>query len=307
MEYLSSIDPILQLQGVLHNPMSLLIAFVNTLSIHNFYTESMIGVLGWFNYAYKTIVYSVYFLVFGYLLREIIAYKAKIFPQYVIFLLFLICSTSFTLPFLVMYLMWTPVAYSQILGVQGRYFLLLFPFVFLIIHQLCMYMGKKKIEMILMWLFIFFISLQSLIVVFLRYYKETTRENDLASYINYDPTKLDYLPINKQVSFGFEMKDEKKKITGFKFSFTTHNQKIEIPYRYKLMDTSCTNTYREGNLNTKKLQSDSLYEEDFPPLIVAEQNICFMLEPILFSPQDHYMSIIVYEHSPRIELLYTAK
>ena len=143
--------------------------------------------------------------------------------------------------------------------------------------------------------------------VYLRYYKETDKENDLAGYIKLDPTKVKYMPIDKQISILFKIKGEKKEVTGFKFYFTAHNQKIEISYRYKLMDKSCTKTYREGDLDMEKLQGDSIYEQDFSPYLVSEENICLMLEPVLFSAGNHFISIIADEQSPRIELLNTTK
>lgn len=307
MEFQHLVNPALQTQWILLNPSGFLTALVNTLSVNNFYTESMIGILGWFNYPYQAIVYSIYFLIFGYCIREIISYKEKIFPSYMTLLLFLLCSVGFLLPFVAMYLFWTPVGYSQILGVQGRYFLPLFPFVLLIIHQLFMSVGKKKLEIFLVWIFILFISSQSLMTVYLRYYKEEKRENDLTNYIKYDPTKIKYMPIDKQISFGFDIKDDKKEITGFKFYFTTYNQKIEVPYHYKFMDKSCTKTYREGDLDIKKLQGDSVYQQDFSPYLISEENICLMLEPVSPSPEDHYISIITVDQSPKIELLNTVK
>lgn len=307
MENQSLVNSTLQIQGILHNPISFLNAFTNSLSVNNFYIESMIGVLGWFNYTYQPIVYTVYFLIFGYAIREIISYKKKIFPSYVTLILFLICCSSLILPFLAMYLMWTPVGYSQVLGVQGRYFLPLFPFILLIIHQLFISADKKKIEMFLMWGFIFFISSQSLMTIYLRYYREEKKENDLASFIKYDPTKIKYMPVNKQISFGFEMNGEKKKITGFQFYFTSHDQKIEVPYHYKFMDESCAKTYREGDLDMKKLQGDSIYQQEFPHYDASGQNVCLILEPASFSAGDHYFSIITDDQSPKIELLGAGK
>lgn len=307
MEFQPLVNPALQMQWILHNPMSFLTALANTLSVNNFYFDSMIGVFGWFNYTYKAIVYTVYFLIFGYAIRELISYKKKIFPSYVTLILFLICSAGFLLPFVAMYLYWTPVGYSQVLGVQGRYFLLLFPFVLLIIHQLFMSVGKRKIEMFFMWVFIFFISSQSLMTVYLRYYKEEKRENDLVSYMKYDPTKIKYMPINKQISILFQIKGEKKETTGFKFYFTVHNQKIEIPYQYKLMDKFCAKTHREGDLDIRKLQGDSIYQQDFTPYLISEENICLILEPVSSSPADHFISIIADGESPRIELVFPVK
>lgn len=307
MEFQPLVNPALQMQWILHNPMSFLTALANTLSVNNFYFDSMIGVFGWFNYTYKAIVYTVYFLIFGYAIRELISYKKKIFPSYVTLILFLICSAGFLLPFVAMYLYWTPVGYSQVLGVQGRYFLLLFPFVLLIIHQLFMSVGKRKIEMFFMWVFIFFISSQSLMTVYLRYYKEEKRENDLVSYMKYDPTKIKYMPINKQISILFQIKGEKKEVTGFRFYFTAHNQKVEIPYHYKIMDKSCVKTYREGDLDMKRLQGDSIYQEDFPPYLISEENICLILEPVSNSAGGNYIGIIADDQLPKIELLNTTK
>lgn len=307
MEFQSLVNPVLQMQGILHNPISFITAVVSTLYMDNFFAESIIGVLGWFNYSYMAIVYSVYFLIFGYSIREIISYKEKIFPSYVTLSLFLICSASFILPFLAMYLMWTPVGYPKVLGVQGRYFLLLFPFVLLIIHQLFISIGKREIEMFLMWFFVFFVASQSLMTVYLRYYKEANRKSDLASDIKFDPSKFKYMPINKPTIFTLEIKDERGKVFGFKFYYTTHNQKIGIPYRYKLMDKSCTRTYKEGDLDIKKLQGDSFYQQEFPPYDVSGQNTCLILEPVSFSAGDHYFSIIADDQSPQIELLGTGK
>lgn len=307
MEFQPLVHPELQMQLILHNPMSFLTVLVNTLSVNNYFIESLIGVFGWFNYTYKAIVYTVYVLIFGYTIRELISYKEKILPSYVTWILFILCCASFLLPFVAMYLYWTPVGYSQILGVQGRYFLLLFPFSLLIIHQLFMSFGKRKIEMFFMWVFIIFISSQSLMTVYVRYYKEEKRENDLTSYIKYDPTKVKYMPVNKQISILFQVKGDKREVNGFRFYFTAHNQKIEIPYHYKIMDESCTKTYREGDLDLKRLQGDSIYQEDFPPYLVSEDKICLKLGPTPFSSEDRYMSIIVDDVSPKIELVFSVK
>ncbi len=307
MQFQPLVNPMLQVQGMLHNPFGFISALVNTLAANNYYIVSMIGVFGWVNYSYTAIVYSVYFLIFGYAIRELISYKEKILPKYAIMILSLICFAAFILPFLAMYLFWTPVGYTQVLGVQGRYFLLLLPFVLLLIHQLFVNIGKRKIEIFLMWLFIFFISSQSLMTVYLRYYKDIGKNSDVENLIKYDPTKIKYIPIDKQFSFGFDIKNDKKEVTGFKFYFTAHNQKITIPYQYKLMDSSCTKTYREGNLAIKKLQGDSVYQQEFSPYFASEQNICLMLEPVLSSPNENFISILVDDQSPRIELLNTLR
>lgn len=305
MQFQPLVNPMLQVQRMLHNPLGFFSAITNTLTENNYFTESMIGILGWVNYTYTPIVYSVYFLIFGYVTRELLSYKEKILPKYAIILLSFICFATFILPFFAMYLFWTPVGYSQVLGVQGRYFLILFPFVLFLIHQLFVSIGKSKVETFLVWVFIFFISSQSLMTVYLRYYQEPRKNNDVENLIKYDPTKVKYMPVNKQISILFKIKGEKKEVTGFKFYFTAHNHKIEIPYRYKLMDTSCTKTYREGEMDMKKLQSDSVYQENFPTYQVTEQNICLLLEPVSSSSADHFISILADDQSPKIELLNT--
>lgn len=303
MQFQPLVNPMLQVQWMFHNPLGFFSAIINTLTANNYFTESMIGILGWVNYSYTPIVYSVYFLIFGYVTRELLSYKEKILPKYASLLLSFICFATFILPFLAMYLFWTPVGYSQVLGVQGRYFLLIFPFVLLLIHQLYVSMGKRKIEVFLMWVIIFFISSQSLMTVYLRFYQEPRKNSDVENLIKYDPTKIKYMPVNKQISFGFETKSEEQSVSGFKFYFTAHNQKIEILYRYKLMDKSCAKTYREGDLDMKKLQGDSIYQQDFSPYLASEQNICLMLEPVSSSPLDHFISILADDQSPKIELL----
>ncbi len=297
------VNPAFQMQHILQNPLSFPAAVINTLSKNDFFINSMIGVLGWFNFTYQAIVYSFYFLVFGFVIRELISYRKKILPAYAILSLFLICGAAFILPFLVLYIFWTPVGYPQILGVQGRYFLILLPFIILIIHQLFITADKNKTISGLMWFFIFFVGLQTFLTVFLRYYKESTKDDALSGYIMYDPTKLKYMTIDRQANFFFETKGEKKTMTGFKFYYSTRNQAVDVPYRYKLMDEFCKKTYREGEINIAKLPGDTIYQEEFPSISLSEEKICLKFNPDTSAGGGHYLNIIAYEDSPKIELL----
>lgn len=300
------VDPELQRQFVLHNPFSFLSAMIGTLNANGFYIKNTVGIFGWFNYVYNDIVYFAYLLVFGYTIREIISYKKKIFPPLVTLSIFLICSLTFILLFIAMYMLWTPVSYTQIMGIQGRYFLPLFPFVFIIIHQLLISLDERETKKVLMWVFVIFITLETIITVLSRYYIEAkSSQNEVENLINstFDTTKLKYILIDKPTSFNININDKNPQISGFKFYFTTYNQKINVAYRFRLMDKSCTKTYKEGDLDLKKLQGDSIYEEDFSPYLVTEHNICLILEPVSLSPKNHYISLVTNDKLPIIELL----
>ncbi len=297
------VNPLLQLQHVMHNPLGFLVALLSTLYANDFYIESMVGTLGWYNFLYKPIVYIIYFLAFAYVLKKITSTNKRIFPPYITLALFLICTAVYLSIFLILYLQFTPVGFSQILGVQGRYFLPLIPFVLIIIRELIISFDRKKTEKILACIFVLFVSIQSLSVVLQRYYIKDKGEDDSNTYLKLDPTSFNYMIINKPYRFNFELKDKLKDITGFQFYFTTLGQKTDVSYRYKFLNKSCINIIRQGDLDTKKLEKDALYQESFVGFVLADPNICLILEPTSVSSQNHYISLVTNDQSTVIKLI----
>ncbi len=132
-----------QLQYVISHPLEYLKTFFNTLSIsRNFYVSSTVGMFGLLD----TRIFSVFTYLYLFFLIAVgiseISLDRVVVKWYDRVVILIATGASFFGIFLAMYLNWTPLVYGVgadvIEGVQGRYFLPLFPAFFLIF-------GNKRI------------------------------------------------------------------------------------------------------------------------------------------------------------------
>lgn len=303
----------LQEQLVLHDPFLFLNALYQAFIYFNeTYIKGTIGIFGWVDYSYNSIVHIIYIFIFGYVIHELNRYKKIIFPPLILITLFLILNSTVLFIFLAMYLMWTPVGFPLVMGVQGRYFLSLFPFFLILIHQVCISLSKKKIKILLMGFFIIFISVQSMKSITLRYSensKQVKNRNELVTFINKfdDLTKLKYLTIDKPTTFMIWNKEKNTQVTGFKFYIVSNNQTIDALYKYSVRDGSCKKEYTKGYFDPSKLKQDSTYStyiESLGAYTIPDEYICLRFEPVVRSPKDHFFNLIFADQEPIIQILY---
>lgn len=294
----------------LQNPLSFLKVIFQTFSDFNdIYLTRMIGLFGWLDYGFNPIIYIFYIFILGYVIYELLSYKKIIFSRSELLGLITIqCLVIFSI-FLALYFQYTPVGFPVVLGIQGRYFLILCPFIILLIQQIYVLFAKGKIEKLLMIIIIIVVSIQSFRSVYLRYYGDTDsikKQKDLINLISNidDINRLKYLTIDKQVTFWVSHKGKNLKVAGFKFYFTTNNQRINATYKYSFRDKNCKKEFTKGKMDSSKLMHDSAYFETFGGYTVDDDSVCIIIEPEKYSSEDHFINIIFIDQEPQIQLLY---
>ena len=126
-----------QLQYVISHPLEYLKTFFNTLSIsRNFYVSSTVGMFGLLDTRiFSVFTYLYLFILIAVGISEISLDRVAV-KWYDRLVILLATGASFFGIFLAMYINWTPLVYGVgadvIEGVQGRYFLPLFPALFLV-------------------------------------------------------------------------------------------------------------------------------------------------------------------------------
>lgn len=132
LPYYQQIDPELQLRSMITHPFLFSISIINSFKKFGiYYLKGSIGILGPLNRPLPLPVYVFYILGGGLVVLNLA--MSKYFPiieRRLPILMTICCFTGINV-FLAMYLYGTPIGANIVYGVQGRYFILLFPLIFL--------------------------------------------------------------------------------------------------------------------------------------------------------------------------------
>lgn len=177
------ISPIEQLKN-LSNPIFFILLIRNTITGSLlFYLQSFIGWFGWLDYSLSMTVYLLYFVSWAVLIGKIKneTFFNKLYSRTFLLGLVIIMTTGFI--FGSIYLTWNVVGSTTISGVQGRYFLVLFPFIILFLAGLFKVIESKKI---LQYIFVILMSLYLILEIsygiYKRYYDYSFGTDD--TYVN---------------------------------------------------------------------------------------------------------------------------
>ncbi|MBF0343865.1 MAG: DUF2142 domain-containing protein [Nitrospirae bacterium] len=123
-----------QLKFIISYPLIYCRTIFDTFLIHKFYIGGMIGLLGWQDTPMpKSILYS-YFIVIlatSFIERD----KQYVIPRINKFLIFSIMMLSYLMIATLAYLVWSPLRFKLIVGIQGRYFIPIFPLLTLLFYN----------------------------------------------------------------------------------------------------------------------------------------------------------------------------
>ncbi len=239
-----------------------------------YYLEGSIGLLGWLEYSVPWYVYLFYILLGAYVFLRI----EKEFPTFN-FLQFCITACILFGTFLGIlfsfYLYASPVASQTVLGVQGRYFLVLIPGIFLSFAYL-----KRMLERRLFILLLIIIFVAVFFVTIYRYFDSSHHAyRDITSFpiIQSEHALFVEQPFVQQLRV-----QKEKKLRGV--SIFVFKQKSEgfAPYQLEVLDQSCTQTLRKVVVDTKNLQTDNWNDLLFAPLKDADE-VCVKLAPYKMS------------------------
>lgn len=139
-----------------------------------FYIRSFIGVFGWLDYGLFEIVYLLYIFYWSFLAYAIKDDVANIVKKKISLVTIILGITLFlTIGFLFgsIYLTWNTVGTTVIGKVQGRYFLILFPYFIIFVSLLIkLFESNKKFRAVIIVLFVVFLLIEILYAIYNRYY-----------------------------------------------------------------------------------------------------------------------------------------
>lgn len=295
----AGIDPVLQQQLVLHDPLyfaSILMQSLATDLPHHL--EGIVGRLGWLDYRLNPMLYYLAVAVFGYLLSSPRGQSTQV-NKHTFWTIFFVVITTTVATYGALYLTWSRVGESLIVGVQGRYLLPLVPFVGLWLSLLITYTQySRKVRLILISLLGFWLLSQVTLAIYSRYFDYShygTNDLELSSLPPHSTT-LD------STTFTLPLPANQAKVVGFYFypSLTTPGN----TYHYALASADCRKVYRTGYLD--------LYGEPEGvarqirlnhPVIISEGKFCLRLRPLDADPS-HQVKIIAFPNGDLIRPLY---
>jgi len=284
------VNPALQTKFIMQNPL----LFISTL-LHSFaffgadYFNGFIGIFGWADYGFNFFIYVVYFAIFLFTTYFLIERNKPLINKKQLLLLISIIAAILLTIFTSLYLVWSPVGSSLVQGVQGRYFLVLFPFFIFAIVQFALIIGKKNFYILVVFIFSMFLTFNLVFNIYNRYYNyaylysnqgslEKNMKQLKSSHIN----KV-AIPIKQSYRFVIENLNLDRKIGGFEFIFNSSKKVMATPYEYYVKDGQCKKIYEHGFLSIGNLQNSpgpKLYDEKFGNIIkLTDSKMCVVLIP----------------------------
>jgi uncharacterized membrane protein len=276
----SFIYPQAQLLFLWEHPSKILSVVTTTFAAqYLFLGKSLIGLLGWLDYELPWYIYLAFiFSLFG-IFRLVKDHLPKLNWQRFLVLSAVVWGTVLAV-LLAMYLYATPVAGSQVRGLQGRYFILLIPLLAWWTAQLLNWLGKR--------IYILYGSLLLLSVInvtLVRYYSPNNY-----FYAN-DEKAFDYEEIaserTSEVGNGVIISlplEPAKKLTGFRVLPLPTLVKVNKPHVARVFDSTCVNLIHEVVIDATDLKAYTTFDIRFPAISGDEySHVCVKLEPYHFT------------------------
>jgi uncharacterized membrane protein len=130
------VNPVSQIMYILTNPAHYVLMLIkSTFHFGIFYLQSLIGILGWLEYGFPHIIYFIYVISFIYIVLRSYIPKESLVSRKKLIALGLILIASYIYIVTIFYLLWNPVGAAITDGIQGRYFLVFIPFIYLFAIQ----------------------------------------------------------------------------------------------------------------------------------------------------------------------------
>lgn len=287
----SGVNPTLQLAVVLHEPVYALRVFLHTIGIDTGdIITGLIGNFGWLDYQLQVGIYYLYLIAFGYLLarRE----KAvKPVPRSTLLLLISCVALTYILTYLALYLSWSNVGANIITGVQGRYFLILIPWVGCIATLLHKYVRLIAI------LGAIVLVMAVTHAIYLRYW----------DYSHYGANDLEKAEGNKAMAltptqYQVKIPTENGKGVGFYFHLNAEPIKNSV-YHYAIKSRDCGRTERIGYFLVPNPDHQLDYTVTTDPFPVQGGGFCVELTQLV-QDEEHVVSVVPYEGGVLIQARY---
>lgn len=149
----------------IHKPWHFLSLYAKSIVNSGYYMSSCVGILGWLNIRLKPFFYFptllIFMSMFVFLREEKVTNKMRVCALFVL-------TVFITLLHVYYYLIWTIPDSDRIHGIQGRYFIPVLPFVFLILAQSKKYFSDKIVDLYKIFLicYIFYMQIFANVILF---------------------------------------------------------------------------------------------------------------------------------------------
>lgn len=162
------VNPLKQIIYIIHDPLHFAIIFITSfLSNIKFHVQGAIGIFGWLDYSMNPFMYFIWIGAACYLIYSIKLKKIDLLPTSKLFILLAIPILTYALIQTIFYLGWKTVGSSVIDGTQGRYYLILIPYMMYFCVQA---KYNKTIKRLLMILGVFVVLFFIIKTILTRYY-----------------------------------------------------------------------------------------------------------------------------------------
>jgi len=242
--------------------------------------KGLIGFFGWLDYTLSWIVYIIFSIYFSIVIYKVKNKLPKLEGAQFIILLAITFGTIMAI-FLAMYLYATPVSSSFVQGIQGRYFLLLLPY---IIWIGCSLWRQYKHKLLI---FIALVILASITnSVWNRYFNYSNHYYRQA--VKMTPIQ-DNIPVLVDENYQQVISvDKTKKIRGLTFFSLQNSMRVTVPHEFSIYDKSCQYILSKTILDASTIQYSNFTNLVTPILSPKEDAICIKIKPyhsIIF-PED---------------------
>lgn len=259
-----------------------------------FYMRSFIGQFGWLDVEMEWWIYPVIMLIISYFFMKLLSdIKKSSLAWWQLVVLGLILWGYIGMVFLGMYLWWTPAALGVIEGIQGRYFLPIFPLMLFWLTELIVKIGKKQVRKILLIIMIVTTMASLSWSVYGRYYdysrlyqnpenlskefEDTSKKNKIVEKKLLDQEVVVSLPTDGNKFAGFQLLVEPAEETM-------------IPLRYSLEDGN-GKVLQKGYLNNKNIENGVLQGE-FLIKSTTSDRVQLKLVPLLTGDGKNYIYLL---------------
>ncbi len=280
------VNPAQQMAIITHYPIETARLFLNaSITNQDTYIKGLIGIFGWLDYEISTAVISIILVIVGIVILQSSQSKTTktMTPLSQVLLLCMLVGTYVLIQF-GLYLYWMPVGVTGIEGVQGRYFLPLFPFALLLISQA---ISKRNTRTLLLVAMVVAGVLSISGTIINRYYY-TYR------VLDYDTSKSlasSYNPDESGQILG-QVNQAGKKLIGFKIT-TQLKEPISLAKHLYLdleVDPECSQQksfHQPISINQVLAEKDVLFFVQ--PVAITEKGVCFKIRnaefPLVVEPE----------------------
>lgn len=266
--------PALQLEYLITHPSyGIEVLMGTTVRTVEEYAKQMIGKFGWLDYWLSPFIYPLYFALFGYLVGRIKLVGGQILTLTQTIMLALWIFAQYSLVMLSVYLVWTTTGSAFVEGIQGRYFIILVPFII----YLAVNIGYHKVLRNLTFVAIIIAVFVSMITRTTdRYYDYS--ELFLDSALSIDSTYVATIPDDQ--SYHLDVSSyQGRKMGGLLIGLRNPSLSTTHPYLLRVKDVACNKVLREQFVPLDGLIGE-YFKATFKPLKIENQSeLCVTISP----------------------------